>query len=98
MSMAGLVILSVGFLLSELFEGEFSAPVVGLCGLAGIFFGYKAHAIPGLNVFDVMSAATSIDPTSQLLTGVPWSGLATCMSASLCLLVSARVVIRARDV
>ena len=67
MSVAGLVILAFGLLISELFEGEFTAPVVGLCTLTAIFLGYRSHTLRGWNVFDVMSATASIDPNTQLL-------------------------------
>jgi ABC-2 type transport system permease protein len=98
MSSAGLVILAFGLLLSEIFEGEFTAPVLGLCALTAIFLIYRAHTLRGWNVFDVMSATTSIDPATQLLTGaVPWFGLAVCVLVSCGLLFTAGVKIRARD-
>lgn len=98
MSAAGLVILAFGLLLSEIFEGEFTAPVVGLCALTPIFLSYRAHTLQGWNVFDVMSATTCIDPATQLLTGaVPWLGLAICFLVSFGLLFTAGVTIRARD-
>jgi hypothetical protein len=98
MTAAGLVILAVGLLLSEIFEGEFTAPVVGLCALTTIFLGYRAHVLRGWNVFDVMSATACIDPVTQLLTGaIPWLGLAICLLFSISLLFTAGVTIRARD-
>jgi thiosulfate reductase cytochrome b subunit len=85
-------------LVSEIFEGEFTAPVVGLCSLTAVFLSYKAHTLRGWNVFDVMSATASIDPNTQLLTGaVPWHGLAICLLVSCGLLFIAGAVIRARD-
>ena len=56
MSVAGMAILAFGLLLSEVFEGEFTAPVVGLCTLTAVFLSYRAHILGGWNVFDVMSA------------------------------------------
>jgi ABC-type transport system involved in multi-copper enzyme maturation permease subunit len=98
MSVAGVVILAFGLLVSEIFEGEFTAPVVGLCSLTAVFLSYKAHTLRGWNVFDVMSATASIDPNTQLLTGaVPWHGLAICLLVSCGLLFIAGAVIRARD-
>jgi ABC-type transport system involved in multi-copper enzyme maturation permease subunit len=98
MSSAGLVILALGLLLSEIFEGEFTTPVVGLCTITTVFFSYKAHILPGWNVFDVMSAAACIGPTTQLLKGtVPWIGLAISLLVSLGLLFTASVMVRARD-
>jgi hypothetical protein len=98
MSGAGLVILAFGLLVSEIFQGEFTAPVVGLCALTAIFLSYRAHTLRGWSVFDVMSATTCIDPATQLLTGaVPWLGLAICLLVSIGLLFAAGMTIRARD-
>jgi hypothetical protein len=98
MSVAGLVILAFGLLVSEIFEGEFTAPVVGLCALTAVFLSYRAHTLHGWNVFDIMSATASIDPNTQLLTGaVPWLGLAICFLVSCGLLLTTGVVIRSRD-
>jgi ABC-2 type transport system permease protein len=98
MSAAGFVILAFGLLLSEIFEGEFTAPVVGLCALTTIFLSYKARTLRGWNVFDVMSATTSIDPATRLLKGtVPWLGLAICLLVSFGLLFTAGLTIRTRD-
>jgi ABC-type transport system involved in multi-copper enzyme maturation permease subunit len=98
MSGAGLVILAFGLLISEIFEGEFTAPVIGLCSLTLIFLGYRGHTLCGWNVFDVMSATRSIDPQTQLLTGTfRWLDLAACLLLSIVLLFTAGAVVRTRD-
>lgn len=98
MGAAGLVFLTFGLLLSEIFEAEFTAPVVGLCAITTTFLSYKAHAIRGRNVFDVMSGAAHIHPSTQLLTGaLPCSGLFICGLVSLGLLCTTFAIIRARD-
>ena len=98
MGLAGLVIVSFGLLLSEMFDGEFTAAVVGICLLSCVFFSYKAHTLRGWNVFDVMSATTSINPTSQLSNwSLPWSGLATCFTISSMLLLASCGVVRKRE-
>lgn len=98
MSSAGLAILALGLLFSEIFEGEFTTPVVGLCAITTVFFSYKAHILPGWNVFDVMSAAASIDPETQLLHGtIPWAGLAGCLCVSALLMTCATVLVHRRD-
>ena len=98
MSTGGLAVLAFGLLLSEMFEGEFTTPVVGLCALSGIFLSYKAHTLRGWNVFDTMSATAYVDPTTQLFTGaVPWEGLAFCLLISFSLLIAAGAVVRTRD-
>ena len=98
MSAGGLVIVAIGLLLSEMFEGEFTAAAVGLCALTTIFLSYKAETLRGWNVFDVMSATSYVDQTTRLLNGsAPWSGLAICLLASVVLLIGAGVIIRVRD-
>jgi ABC-type transport system involved in multi-copper enzyme maturation permease subunit len=98
MSAAGFVVLAFGLLLSEVFEGEFTSPVVGLCTLTAMFLGYRAHTLHGWNVFDVMSATASIDPKTQLLTGTfQWLGLAICFLVSSVLIFTTGAVIQARD-
>jgi len=98
MSVAGLVILAFGLLISEIFEGEFTAPVVGLCSLTAIFLGYRSHTLHGWNVFDVMSATASINPQTQLLTGTfHWLDLAICLLLSMALLFTAGAVVQTRD-
>jgi ABC-type transport system involved in multi-copper enzyme maturation permease subunit len=98
MSFAGLAIVALGMLLSEIFEGEFTTPVVGLCAIATIFFSYKAHILTRWNVFDVMSAADSIDPQTQLLHGtIPWTGLAGCVCLSVFMLTFATFLVGRRD-
>jgi hypothetical protein len=98
MTAAGLVIVAFGLLLSEIFEGKFTSPVVGLCTLAAIFLGYRAHTLRGWNVFDVMSATASIDPKTQLLAGTfHWLGLIVYFLVSAVLLFTTGAMIQARD-
>jgi ABC-type transport system involved in multi-copper enzyme maturation permease subunit len=98
MTAAGLVVITFGLLLSEIFDGEFTSPVVGLCTLTAIFLGYRAHTLHGWNVFDVMSATASIDPKTQLLAGTfHWLGLTICFLVSAVLLFTTDAVIQARD-
>jgi ABC-type transport system involved in multi-copper enzyme maturation permease subunit len=98
MSVAGFVILAFGLLISEIFEGEFTAPVVGLCTLTAIFLGYRGHTLRGWNVFDVMSATASINPQTQLLTGAfHWLDLVACLLFSTVLLFTAGTVVKTRD-
>jgi ABC-type transport system involved in multi-copper enzyme maturation permease subunit len=98
MSAAGLVIVAIGLLLSEMFEEEFTAAAVGLCALTTIFLSYKAQTLRGWNVFDVMSATSYVDRTTSLLNGsAPWSGLTICLLVSFGLVFIASVTIRIRD-
>jgi hypothetical protein len=98
MSGAGLVILAFGLLISEVFEGEFTAPAVGLCSVTAIFLSYRGHVLHGWNVFDAMSATASINPQTQLLIGrFHWIDLVVCVLLSVGLLFSASVIIKMRD-
>jgi ABC-type transport system involved in multi-copper enzyme maturation permease subunit len=98
MSGAGFVILAFGLLISEIFEGEFTAPVVGLCSLTALFLAYRGHTLRGWNVFDVMSATASINPQTQFLTGAfHWPDLAGCLLFSVVLLFAVGVVVQTRD-
>jgi ABC-2 type transport system permease protein len=98
MSAAGLVIVAIGLLLSEIFEGEFTAAAVGLCALTTIFLSYKAQTLSGWNVFDVMSATSYVDRTTRLLDGTaPWPDLTICLLVSCGLVFIAGVTIRIRD-
>jgi ABC-type transport system involved in multi-copper enzyme maturation permease subunit len=98
MSTGGLAVLAFGLLLSEIFDGEFTAPVVGICSLSAIFLCYKAHTLRGWNIFDIMSAAAYIDPTTQLLSwAIPWAGMTFCLLISLTLLIAGSAVVRTRD-
>jgi ABC-type transport system involved in multi-copper enzyme maturation permease subunit len=98
MSVTGFVIVAFGLLLSEIFEAEFTAPVVGLCFVTAFFFGYRSHTLRGWNVFDVMSATSSIDPRTQLLTGTfHWLDLAICLLCAFALVFTTDVVIKTRD-
>ena len=83
MGVAGLVFVAFGVLLSEVFSGEFTAPVIGLCSVTAVFFAYKSHVLNRWNIFDAMSAANYVDPSSKLL-----HGLAFVPSACMCVLIS----------
>jgi ABC-2 type transport system ATP-binding protein len=98
MTGAGIVVVTFGLFLAETFEGEFTSPVVGLCTLTATFLGYRAHILKGWNVFEVMSATTSIDPNTQLITGeFHWLGITVCFLASAVLLGATIAVLQARD-
>lgn len=98
MSLAGFVILAFGLFISEIFEGEFTAPVVGICTLTSIFLAYRSHTLRGWNIFDVMSATASINPQTQLLTGAfRWLDLTACLLFSVFLIITACAVVKSKD-
>ena len=47
MGAGGLAFLIFGLLFSEIFEAEFTAPVVGLCAITATFLSYKARTFHG---------------------------------------------------
>ncbi|HJP87334.1 MAG TPA: hypothetical protein VJ852_15180 [Gemmatimonadaceae bacterium] len=52
--LAGLVFFAVGFLLSHLLRGEYSAPAVGLAAIAAFYILTKLPSLEFLSVFDAM--------------------------------------------
>jgi ABC-type transport system involved in multi-copper enzyme maturation permease subunit len=98
MSAAGLVFVALGLLLSELFSGEFTAPVIGLCGFTALFFAYKGHLLYRWNLFDAMSAAGHVDPTNKLLYDFGFlPSTLLCLLLALGIFLVAGMVVRARD-
>ncbi|WP_263418101.1 hypothetical protein [Terriglobus albidus] len=98
MGVAGLVFIAFGLLLSEIFSGEFTAPVLGLCSITAIFFAYKGHVLHRWNIFDTMSAANYVDPSNKLLQNFAFfpSALA-CVFISLVLFVAGGAIVHTRD-
>jgi ABC-type transport system involved in multi-copper enzyme maturation permease subunit len=98
MSLGGLVFIALGLLLSELFSGEFTAPVVGSCAFIALFFSYKSHLIRGWNLFDAMSAAGQVDHSTKFLYGFAFvPGLLICLVVALSIFLLTGVVVRVRD-
>lgn len=78
---AGMVFVGTGVLLSAIFEGELTAPIVGLCTISIVFFAVKAKSLHRWSIFDVMNGARYIDPYTHLLQGTgPWVGLCSCLA------------------
>ena len=96
LTVGGLVFVGLSVLLSSLFDGEYTAFVVGMCAIATAFFAFKARSIHRWSIFDVMSGARHIDRTTHLITSVPWLGLTTSVLLTL-LLLSASVQLISRQ-
>lgn len=94
----GLVFFALGALLAHGFEGDFTAPTVGL-GVAGAwFFVGKIPGLHWLNAFDLMSGAGHLDEiTLRWETPLPWAGLAASLSAALLLLLASAALARRMD-
>jgi ABC-type transport system involved in multi-copper enzyme maturation permease subunit len=98
MGCAGLVFPCFGLLLSTLFEGEFTAPVLGICIVATVFFGSKQPSLHRWSIFDVMNGASFIDPSTQLLVNsAPWLGLGICLLAAFMMLYAATSLLKSHD-
>ncbi|MFL5540974.1 MAG: ABC transporter permease subunit [Longimicrobiaceae bacterium] len=94
----GLVFFAVGALLAHLFEGEYTAPTVGLGVVGAWFFAGKIPALHWLNAFDLMSGAGHLDEVTLLWeTPLPWLGIAASLAAALLLMLAAAALARAAD-
>jgi ABC-type transport system involved in multi-copper enzyme maturation permease subunit len=98
MVIAGLVFFCFGFLLSSLFGGEFTGPVLGLCLVGTYFFVIRAKSLHWLSVLDTMSGEDVVNRGSYFLTGsIPWSGMLWSLLASGLLYLCAVTVNRRQD-
>jgi len=96
--LGGLVFFGVGALLAHLFEGEFTAPTVGLAVVGAWFFAGKIPALHWLNAFDLMSGAGHLDEVTLLWeTPLPWAGLAASLAAAALLLLASATIARRMD-
>jgi ABC-type transport system involved in multi-copper enzyme maturation permease subunit len=97
LAVGGLVFVGLSVLLSSLFEGEYSAFVLGMGAIATAFFAFKARSIHRWSIFDVMSGARHIDRTTHLVASVPWLGLTISILISILLLSASVQITRSRD-
>ena len=97
LTVGGLAFVSLSIFLSSLFEGEYTAFVFGICAIATAFFVFKARSIHRWSIFDVLSGARHIDPTTHLVTSVPWLGLTGSLLISTIGLVASIQIMRSRD-
>jgi putative exporter of polyketide antibiotics len=94
----GLVFFAVGALLAHLFEGEYTAPTVGLGVVGAWFFAGKIPSLHWLNAFDLMSGAGHLDEGTLLWeTPLPWLGLAASLAVALLLMLGSAALARATD-
>jgi putative exporter of polyketide antibiotics len=94
----GLVFFAVGALLAHLFEGEYTAPTVGIGVVGAWFFAGKIPALHWLNAFDLMSGAGHLDEGTLLWeTPLPWAGLAASLAVALLLMLGSAAVARRLD-
>jgi ABC-2 type transport system permease protein len=93
----GLVFVGLSILLSSLFDGEYTAFVFGLCAIATTFFVFKARSLHRWSIFDLMSGARHIDPSTHLLNSVPWLGLSISVLISALLVITSVQITHSRD-
>jgi len=97
LTLGGLVFVGLSVFLSSLFDGEYTAFVLGMCAIGVTFFTFKARSLHRWSIFDVMSGARHITENTHLVTSIPWLGL-TSSALIATLLISASVYItRAHD-
>lgn len=97
LAVGGLVFVCFSLLLSSLFEGEYTAFVLGICSIAIAFFAFKARSIHRWSIFDMMSGARHVDPNTHLLRSLPWAGLSISLLISFLLLSTSIEIIRSRN-
>jgi ABC-2 type transport system permease protein len=97
LAVGGLVFVCFSFLLSTLFDGEYTAFVLGICAIATVFFAFKARSIHRWSIFDLMSGARHIDPNTHLLKSLPWAGLCISLLMSFLLLSTSIEITRSRN-
>jgi len=97
LAVGGLVFVGLSVLLSLLFDGEYTAFVFGMCAIAIVFFAFKARSIHRWSIFDVMSGARHIDPTTHLVLSIPWLGLTISVLISILLLCASVQITRSQD-
>ncbi|HEY2459371.1 MAG TPA: ABC transporter permease subunit [Candidatus Acidoferrum sp.] len=82
MVIAGTVFFCFGFLLSSLFGGEFTGPVVGLCLVGTYFFVVRAKSLHWLSILDTMSGEDAVNQSYFLGGSIPWVGILCTLAAS----------------
>ncbi len=99
MVVAGVVFFCLGFLLSSLFGGEFTGPVVGLCLVGTYFFVVRAKSLHWLSVLDTMSGEDAVSRSGNYFLGgsIPWSGMLCSLGVSLVLYLCALLISRHHD-
>jgi ABC-2 type transport system permease protein len=98
MGVTGMIFLGLGLFLSEILTGEYTASVVGLCSVGGLFFAFKDQNLHRWSIFDIMSRASSIDPQTQLLPHFGhWIGMVVCLMLTACFLGASLAVVRVRE-
>ena len=97
LAVGGLVFVCFSLLLSSLFEGEYTAFVLGICAIATAFFAFKARSIHRWSIFDMMSGAKHIDPNTYLLRTLPWAGLSISLLISFLLLSTSIEITRSHN-
>ena len=97
LAVGGLVFVCFSFLLSSLFDGEYTAFSLGVCAIATAFFTFKALSVHRWSIFDLMSGAKHIDPNTHLLNSLPWAGLGISLLFSFLLLSLSIQITRSRN-
>jgi ABC-2 type transport system permease protein len=97
LAVGGLVFVCFSLLLSSLFDGEYNAFLLGICTIAIAFFSFKARSVHRWSIFDLMSGARHIDPSTHLLKSLPWAGLSISLLISFLLLSTSIQIIRSRN-
>lgn len=97
LTLGGLVFGALSIFLSSLFDGEYTAFVLGMCAIGVTFFTFKARSLHRWSIFDVMSGARHITENTHLVTSVPWLGLVSSLFIAVLLIGGSVHIMRVRD-
>jgi len=93
----GMVFYGLGFLLSHLFRGEYTAPAVGL-GIVGVFWvATRTPALHPYDVFRVMSGAPFMDEHTLFIVRAPWTAIAASLAVFCTTVAASALLVRRRD-
>jgi ABC-2 type transport system permease protein len=96
--LAGLVFFALGFFLSHLLRGEYSAPAVALAGIAAFYILTKLPRLRSLNVFDAMDGKkVLVDHTFLLGSEFPLVTIAVSLAIATLLIALSIARANARD-
>jgi ABC-2 type transport system permease protein len=97
-ALAGLIFFALGFFLSHLLRGEYSAPVVALAAIAAFYIATKLPRLGVLSVFDAMDGKkVLVGHTFLLGTTFPLITIVVSLAISVFLIAASVVRTQARD-
>jgi ABC-2 type transport system permease protein len=97
MTGVGMVFYGLGFLLSHLFRGELTAPVMGMGIVAAFWVLTRLPLFHPYDVFRLMSGAPFMDEDTLWIVASPWPAIAASLAATAALVAASAMLMRRRD-